>query len=55
MQIVVCYIENINIICTDGDNIESVKCSFTDKGRYNLINLNRVITSVILTDLQIAL
>ena len=55
VQIVVCYIENINTICTDGDNIESVKCSFTDKGRYNLINLNRVITSVILTDLQIAL
>ena len=46
VQIVVCYSENINIICKDGDNIESVKCSFTDKDRYNLINLNRVITSV---------
>ena len=27
VQIVVCYSENINIICKDGDNIESVKCS----------------------------
>ena len=33
-------------MCRDGDNIQRVKCSFVDTGRYHLFNLNEVITSV---------
>ena len=44
--ILLVWSRDIQIVCRDGKNEETVECSFSESGRYTLINLYNLITTV---------